>query len=527
MRAPDCLIIERCRDWLVLIGSQSETLASESSVDAIVAVVQRLTQLVGSTSGRCLIAPAATSCFFVRLAGDDLPDLRDRNALTFELESHVPLDAETMVADFRVAPNASGPVGADAPSAAGASGTTVAATKAIAAIAIEFKRWKDLADALEASGIRVVQIVPSAMLAARALTEKTSAAELVELLVVEGDECDAVTVRGDAVASWKHLSMDPQSLHLHHQFDLENVARVIAVGADTDQQSQIRQVYGDALMQVEEQSLASLWQQGSEKSFAKPSAHWFDLRRDQLGPGDPLRPIAGQLRLVTVAAFTLLLAVSLGGWLRSQRIDAAIDRISAQQRQAFEQAFPGTPVPAALVRRVRSEHAKVVASRGASSDLELPQSATEVLREFLAALPDTLRFRITSLKITNGRVDLDFQVRTAVDAGTLAIALESHGFEVEPPVTTRKDERTFDSVLEAKWSNGNRLPRGAPALPSEDSALTSEDSAPAGDDSAPRVEAQAPRGEAREAGSKRTLPAVPDSEGQTDAGASASQEAKS
>ena len=57
-----------------------------------------------------------------------------------------------------------------------------------------------------------------------------------------------------------------------------------------------------------------------------------------------------------------------------------------------------------------------------------------------------------SLKILNGEVDLEFQVRAAVDAGALATALESHGFEVEPPVTTRKDATTFDSVLEARWS---------------------------------------------------------------------------
>ena len=57
-----------------------------------------------------------------------------------------------------------------------------------------------------------------------------------------------------------------------------------------------------------------------------------------------------------------------------------------------------------------------------------------------------------SLKILNGQVDLEMQVRTAVDAGAWPTALESNGFEVEPPVTTRKDARTFDSVLEARWT---------------------------------------------------------------------------
>ena len=38
-----------------------------------------------------------------------------------------------------------------------------------------------------------------------------------------------------------------------------------------------------------------------------------------------------------------------------------------------------------------------------------------------------------------------------MDAGVIAEALSQGGFEVAPPVTTQKDSKTFDSILEANW----------------------------------------------------------------------------
>jgi hypothetical protein len=140
-----------------------------------------------------------------------------------------------------------------------------------------------------------------------------------------------------------------------------------------------------------------------------------------------------------------------GGWWRKERIESEIANVRSQQQELFREAFPSTKVPGALIRRVRSEHTRVMGSRGASSLVDVPQSAPEVLRELLAALPETVRIRISSIKIFNGQVDLDMQVRSPVDAGVLATSLSSAGFDVEPPVTTQKDARTFDSLLEAQW----------------------------------------------------------------------------
>ena len=447
----DCLIVERPNDWLIVVGGETEHRASDVSSDELVTCVNLMVKLAGLKAPNCLIAPAANSCFFATIQGGEELDVRDRRALTYELESHIPLDAEAMVADFVVAVTPTKQT-KDADKLAPAVETAEGERgKSVSAVAVEFSRWRELAEALENSGIPVRSIAPSATLATRALLEELHLSGPAELLLVDCGQCDAVKVEGDSITAWKHLAMDDATIRRHRLLDSGEIAQGVVVGADPSQLAQLREAYMDVDVRAIDRPLESLWIDGAQLALTKQSPRWFDLRRDQLGPSAPLRPILPQLRLVTAAAILFVLAIGIGGWWRVRRIEQAIDQINFDQRAAFEEAFPGSQVPAALVRRVRSEHSKVLGSRGATAEINVPQSATEVLRELLSALPESVRFRISRLKILNGRVQLELQVRTAVDAGALATALKSHGFEVEPPVTTRKDARTFDSVLEASW----------------------------------------------------------------------------
>ncbi len=106
---------------------------------------------------------------------------------------------------------------------------------------------------------------------------------------------------------------------------------------------------------------------------------------------------------------------------------------------------------------------KVLGSRGETAEVAIPVSAPHVLRKLIAALPADVRFRFKSIRVLDGRVDLELQVRSPVDAGTLATALAAAGFEVDPPGTTQQDSNTFDSTVEARWVG---LPRSA--APAED-----------------------------------------------------------
>ncbi len=470
----DCLIVERPDDWFIVVGRETEHLAADVSIEELVTCVNLMVKLAGLKAPNCVIAPAATSCFFATIQGGDELDVRDRNALIYELESHIPLDAEAMVADFVVATTPTQRSTADDTSESKVTTSPVERGKTVSAIAVEVARWRELAEALETSGIPVRCIAPSATLATRALCRDLDLTRLTELLLVDDSQCDAVKVEADSITAWKHLAIDDTTLRRHRVLDSAEIAHGVVVGADELPLTRLREAYQDVDLQTLDRSLESLWIDGATLALSKQTQRWFDLRRDQLGPSDPLRPILPQLRLVTAAAVLFALAIAIGGWWRGQRIEHAIDQINADQRAAFEEAFPGSQVPAALVRRVRSEHTKVMGSRGATAEIDLPQSATEVLRQLLAALPESLRFRIKSLKIFNGQVDLELQVRTAVDAGALATALESHGFEVEPPVTTRKDAQTFDSVSggEMDWPPVEFGGRGIDTMKSNSTSRT-------------------------------------------------------
>ncbi len=446
----DCLIVERSDGWFIVVGSETERVALDVSIEELFTCVQLMVKIAGLKTPNCLIAPASTSCFFATIQGGKELDVRDRSALSYELESHVPLDTEEMVADFVVTASTTKQNEPD---------------KRVSAIAMEYCRWRELAEALEKSGILVRSIVPSAVLATRAICRELSPSGRTEFLLVDQQNCDALTVESDSIQAWKHLRVEGPPLGQHRILDASNIASVIVVGADASQLELLRDTYHDVDLQTLDRSIESLWIDGAKLALTKQSPRWFELRRDQLGPSDPLRPILPQIRLVAAAAIVCMLAIAIGGWWRSKRIEDAIGVLNAEQRTAFEAAFPDSQAPAALLRRVRSEHTKVMGSLGATSDIDVPQSATVVLRQLLAALPDSVRFRIKSLKILNGQVDLEVQVRTPVDAGVLATSLESHGFEVEPPVTTRKDAQTFDSVLEAKWIGGRPGDRGQAGLP--------------------------------------------------------------
>lgn len=430
-----CLVVQRESDWLVVVGSQSETLASDVSAEELVTCVSVMLKMAAPKNTSCVLAPASTSAFFATLRVGPEIELRDRAALTYELEDHLPVDAESMVADFVVAVS---PAEDESES-----------VKTVAAVAIEVERWRVIADAFETAGIPVRCIVPSAVLATRSVCRDFGLTETVELLLVDQGRCDLITVASQTIVAWKHLTLESKGLQRHKLLRDVEPSRVVVVGADETQQTTIRSILGD--IEIASGRLDSHVADGGKLALAKDSQRWFDLRREQLGPSDPLRPILSQIRLVALAVAACLLAMVLGGWWRKQRIESKIADVRQQQQQRFQQAFPNTKVPPALVRRVRSEHTRVIGSRGASSLVDLPQSAPEVLHELLAALPETVRFRLRSIKILNGKVDLDMQVRSPVDAGVLATSLSAAGFDVEPPVTTQQDARTFDSVLEARW----------------------------------------------------------------------------
>ncbi len=426
MSRTDVLIAERSVHWMVITDEASQSFDHNLADDALATSVFAWLQSNGVNSAAAVLAPASTSCFFASLNPSKDIDVRDRASLAFELEDHLPIDAESFVADYVVCDD-----------------------KNVAAIAIEYRRWKSIADSFESVGLPIRSIVPESILVARAMLESGDATGDVRLMLVNGDQVDAIGIVNQRVCSWKHLPLDSQSLIRHKKLEGFSAASLIAVSDQIQSVQTIADVFGNVETYTEPTPTYCF--QGASLYLADRSGPWFELRRDKLAPTDRFRSVRKNLRFLALAASLFLLALALGGWYRSKRIDDEVSSIRARQETLFKQAYPGTKAPGAIVRRVRSEHARMMGARGATL-IDVPIAAPVVLRSLLSSLPLEVRFQIQALAINNGEVSLDLAVRSPVDAGAIATALSAGGFSVDPPVTTQKDAQTFSSTIKAKWA---------------------------------------------------------------------------
>lgn len=429
MSFPGALVIEGNRHWHIIAGDQSELLSIDVVAEELPVCSDLIMGLAKQKNANVVLAPSSASCFFCLLDSEDIVDARDRQAMLFELENHLPIDAESTVADFVTVPSTADP-------------------PPVSAVAISATRWRGIANAFEEADLPVRSIVPASILATRAICRHIELAETAELFLVDDGFVDIIELRNETVLRWKHLALNTKAIKRHRALSETEADRTLVVGlvpgayaefADADDADFLDGDFHDFVVE------------GAMLLREKPSSRWFELRRGALAPSDPLRAIGIQLRWVAVAAAACLLALAVGGWWRTTRIEKEIEDLRATQTNMFEEAFPGARVPGALLRRVRSEHSKVLSSRGENTDIQIPQSAPDLLRRVLAALPTDVRLRITRIEIIDGDVDLMIQVKNPVDAGRIATAISQAGFEVDPPGTRRVDEQTFESDLKATW----------------------------------------------------------------------------
>ena len=430
------LIIEGEHEWRIHVADDVRTLPGASEPDVIVATVKELLANSKGVHSGCIIAPASTSCFFCYLSLPPEIDTRDRRSLIYELENHLPIDAESMAADFSMLP-------------AGDHEDPRLHGRSVSAVAVEVDDWKPLANKLESADIPVTHIIPSAILAMASVHEKHAFVGVSSLMLCHGDHADLITLADDRISSWKYGKIQATSLERHKSLDLPESIQTLVVDCTEAQASLIRDKIGP--VQIAPDSFVTHCLEGAHTVLSKPASIPFNLRRDDLASEDPLRPINRQLSWLAFAVAACLLAMIFGSWWRTTRLEKRISDNLRAQSAAFKQSFPDTRVPASLLRRVRSEHSRIMGSRNATQQIEAPNSATAVMFGLLASLPSDIRVRISSIDIRNGDLDLTFQVQHFVEAGIVAEALSQGGFDVSQPATAQKDAKTFESTIQAKW----------------------------------------------------------------------------
>jgi hypothetical protein len=329
-----------------------------------------------------------------------------------------------------------------------------------------------LAEAIESASLDVVAIVPAAFLIARAVQRTSQFHGPFRLLLTHDGATEDLTVDAAGVGQWKH----------YHDFEELRCNRALIEDAETPRPETVAVgdfggAWAGALPATRrEASAITLLVQGAELALAGQWRSWPNLRQDGLAAQDPLAAVAKPLRRLAFAAALCFVALIIAARYRGWRIETASRSLQAQQRAAFRETFPSRRVPVLLMRTIRREHQRTIGSRATGGEIDLPTPAVKVLAGLLDGLQGArqqgaARFRVIDLNITDGECGLTVRARNAVQLGTIAKALESAGFAVEPPaaeqIAANETEpiATFQSTLSARWRDGGGDDTAADAPP--------------------------------------------------------------
>lgn len=371
------------------------------------------------------LALPSSWCLSARVSTDGLPPKNRRQALTFRLEEKLPVSAEEVAADF-VEPEGEG----------GDALGVCAQTQTVA----------PYVEALEAAGVPVDSISPAALLAA----QNQSPTDCDVLLWGAANEVELFAFRDARPVAWHVLPAEERDLAMHVGIETRGrpqPVRLRAIGLAPDALRPVSALPGVQPVGADEsRSLHEAAARAAASVLAGQSAPWVELRRGALSAGDGSRHLHRPLVALVASAALLLAAMSAAMLVRAARYEAAAREREELQRQVFQRAFPGRPVPVDVRSRMLSERQALRAQNGEMGDdgigttAGLPPAQASAglasLRDLLAAFPRGLRFRVVELRLDEGKLLIEGQARSHGDADAIATALRKGGeFAVEPPRT--------------------------------------------------------------------------------------------
>ncbi|MCC9599467.1 hypothetical protein LOC67_02760 [Stieleria sp. JC731] len=428
-----CIVRQELSNWYLSCQSDEAVLPNDASAERIAATLRELIEGAETKPSRCVVALHSCEAFAAKLNLADGFDSTDYQSVRYELERVLPLDAEQTTCDYNVDDTRQNAF----------------------CIAIETHRLRPLVDALQLHGIDVVAIVPTSLLIAKSICEQPTASFPIRLIIRQEDGVleDLLIDAKKRCRDWKRyasvdlwerlstLATDPalpvMLVGKRHRSGLLSSATPIA--------QPVSQLIDEAAQSVMQGRLAPC----------------LNLRREDLGPADPLHAIRRSLRLVAMTAVVFLIVIIAASWYRGQRIEVQLRDIQQIQNKAFAETFPDRRVPTLIMRTVRREHQHSLGSRGSGQSVDLPTPAAKVLRDlyrgFKVAEEKRARFRILDLNIENGDCSFTVRAASAIQIGIIANSLEQSGFEVSPPASEQippsklEPIETYQSLMTARW----------------------------------------------------------------------------
>ncbi|QDT08816.1 hypothetical protein [Planctomycetes bacterium K23_9] len=412
-------------NWLPFEIAGNKVSASERITQQIADAADQYARDERLHRGRVVICTGSEVSYFIRLDRRNLVGEVSHESLRYAVEAVLPVDAEAIEVDF------------------------LADENTISCVAIETDLIDPLVHALEQLGLQVQHVVCETLLCVQhALLQKQVAST--SLLTIEGESpaepsqatranCDVVSLLNGRPVAWSLCAS--QAIAMQQELQLQS-SRL----PQDAQQVTIMLGRPEATIDAVLDLL---------RGRLKP---WFAMRRGKLAAHDPFRTSRKSFSvfaaLLTAAA---LIACGVLGWKAHQHTGRADDAVTLMQG-VFKENFPGQRVPAAIVKRMESEHRKFIGQRNPVGNVPETIDASSVLLPLIASLPSNedlpveKGFVVESVRINDGEFLLNLRLSSYQDAGPISRSLEQAGFSVEPPSSTRSSAGRIQTQFRGTWS---------------------------------------------------------------------------
>jgi hypothetical protein len=422
--------------------------APDATLDARLDAAKRLLESAGYTGQPVLVALASPWCLSATILVDKSDRGGRRRARAFQLEEHLPVSAEEVVADY---------IDLDQGQALG--------------LCVEIARIKAIVLGLEAVGIPVAHLCPTAMLAAAHVAGRHPEVGAVLMGEAGGDvsaACDFLELHDGEPTRWWWLAADDATLHerLAAWAALQTEPAPLAViGCDA-----AALAGGDAMANLRCNPLedVSTWEAATRQAAAileGAQSPWVDFRRDAMAAPNRFQAYRKPIIVLGVAVVVLLASVcGIAQW-RGRQYAALSRQYVAQQADVFKAALPNQRVPGNIKDRLLSEHLKLapLGGRGAGDASVVASTASSALtqlRDVLAGLPSDVRCRVLDLSLQPDLIRIDGEARSHGEAESLATAMRKSGlYEVESPKTEAIKDRGVSFVFAARPRAGSSTPK--------------------------------------------------------------------
>jgi len=414
--------------FVIFLGSQAYSVAQVTSEGCKFAAVEKASEITEMAAKiaqslhsldyrgeETLLALHSRMCLCAHV---ETRGLRTRNreaVLQFRLEEQLPLALEEMVTDF---------VAGD--------------TKALG-IGVPADVLEPTVEALESAGIPITTICPTSLLLAdqvpdAARVRVTSNA----ILFACEDHLELIQFYGGKVSNWTVLPHDAATVncHLRHAVSDHSPLRVHLIGVPSETRSRLLNEPLVEMIERPPENMLELAARGAGQILAGISTPAADFRQGRLASRNPLRQMQTPFRASLAAAALLGVCLSTSMLWRASQYNRLAQEAQDSKLGAFHQALPSQVAPPSITSRLMSEERRLRGISGTASELPPSQSILALLRDTLAGLPPSMRFRLVELRFEPQRFYLEGQILDHGDADRIAAAIRhSTGFTVDPPRT--------------------------------------------------------------------------------------------